>query len=656
MNSYPTVNNLQQFERNISKAITSFLLIIFFITSILFMVIHNQNKSQENIIKTKTIDLAFNTLKNNLSEKLSIISNSTIFVNFLSSGNVTRKELEPRFLTELLPLRSNGVIGYTLLNFENGTQYQAGKNSEYFVTLKLCYLANKLDSENGNCYGLLKLFFSLEKVLDNITHVNSDIHSCKDCNTYSFSMGNTLGTFPIQNQKFFGANITVESQHEHIIYYYLMITFIFLGFSMFYKIKIRAIIIKMISKPLDKLVKSIELGAKIFTNTEALGEINYLSAQIQADRNKLSKINEYKKNAALGLLAAGVAHDIRSPLASMEMSLCLISKEVAQERLLILKMAIQSVRDIANNLLDKYRSNQVYTDSKNISFNSNHDNLNIIRPTLLGSLLEQIISQKRLEWLNRTYHLVSDFDPALKSIWISVAPSDFKRVVSNLLNNAIEACQDSASIHISIRHLINVIELKIIDNGTGIPKGKLDRLFQGESSKPGGNGLGLSGARKYIKSIGGNIAIDSETHNGTVITINFPSMPNPTWFPEKILLSPDDFVIILDDDVSMHTLWLHRLKNHPVKVHIFTTYLEADNWMQLHKFIIDQLILLVDYELSDKSKNGIDFLKSFNKKSRCFLVTSHAEELHIQKDIENLGSWLIPKALVNDVPIVTINY
>jgi uncharacterized protein YqhQ len=97
MNSYPTVNNLQQFERNISKAITSFLLITFFITSILFMVIHNQNKFQENIIKTKTIDLAFNTLKNNLSEKLSIISNSTIFVNFLSSGNVTRKELEPRF-------------------------------------------------------------------------------------------------------------------------------------------------------------------------------------------------------------------------------------------------------------------------------------------------------------------------------------------------------------------------------------------------------------------------------------------------------------------------------------------------------------------------------------------------------------------------------
>ncbi|MDR3478609.1 MAG: hypothetical protein P4M14_11330 [Gammaproteobacteria bacterium] len=389
MSSQKTVNNIYQFEKNISRAISAFLVIAFLITTVLFVFIFYQDRTQQNIIRSKAVDSAFNVFDYALSEKLSIIADSNIFIDFLSSGYETRKELEPQFLMELLPLNSDGVVGYTLVNLDSEVKYYAGTATNQFVTIKLCYLASRLDSNNGNCSGLLKLYFSESKIIKNLLKVNNNIRTCNSCKKYNFVKGHYLGSFPIQEQNEFGAKVTIHDRNENLFYFYLIIVAILFGFSLFYKIKLRKVINVTISRPLDVLVNSIKNRSDITLADEALEEISYLSKQIQADREQISKINDYEKKAAVGLLAAEVAHDIQSPLAVMEIAMANIANDIPSKTYLILKQAVQSMRDISNNLLKYYRqSSKIFEANSTISLaNIDEADGNIVQPLLLSLLL-----------------------------------------------------------------------------------------------------------------------------------------------------------------------------------------------------------------------------------------------------------------------------
>jgi hypothetical protein len=151
MSSLKVDYDIQQFEKKISNAIFALLIVAIAITTILFAIISYQNHLQQKEIESKDIESAINLFQYNLSEKISIIASSNMFIDFLTSGNSTRKNLESQFLTELLPLRSSGIIGYSVINTETRANYHSGNTSDHSLTLKLCYLMNKLDSKNGNC-------------------------------------------------------------------------------------------------------------------------------------------------------------------------------------------------------------------------------------------------------------------------------------------------------------------------------------------------------------------------------------------------------------------------------------------------------------------------------------------------------------------------
>jgi anti-sigma regulatory factor (Ser/Thr protein kinase) len=335
----------------------------------------------------------------------------------------------------------------------------------------------------------------------------------------------------------------------------------------------------------------------------------------------------------------------------MEMSLHILSQGISKEKILIMQMAVQSVRDIANNLLEKYRDNQQEEKGLNSTIISN-DDLNIERPILLYSLIEEITSQKRYEWLQKSCELSFSFMPSAKSVLINVKPADVKRMVSNLLNNAIEAaCDNCAKIHVQLDKVNHFLELRIIDNGIGIPAEKISRFLNGESSKHAGRGFGLSGAKQYMDTLGGKLQLSSQPGKGTTVMLNFIINPHPVWYPDQINLTENDNVVVLDDDVAMQTLWFHRLQSYPVKIHLFTKYNDAFTWIKNNVMVIDKIVLLVDYELAEKSLNGLTLLQHFNVQRHGYLVTSHADEIHIQKEVEKLGVWLIPKTLSCGIPI-----
>jgi signal transduction histidine kinase len=422
----------------------------------------------------------------------------------------------------------------------------------------------------------------------------------------------------------------------------------------------RKILHKKLLSPLIVLVNRIQAVNESHTVT-TLGEIGDVPSEVytikNAFENAMKKLTlEYQrrtqaeKNTAMLDLAARVAHDIRSPLATMEANLHILMRDIPKEKLTMMNIAIQSVRDISNNLLEQYRAKQGNSENTKVIQN-NQDNVNMVRFILLFSLVDQVISQKRYEWLNNSCKLTFDFSPESKSMWIKAAPAEVKRMISNLLNNAIEACDGKAAyIHLNLSIAESFLELKITDNGMGISEDMIESYLNGMSSKHAGDGLGLSNAKNYIESVGGQIDIASTLNSGTTVLLRFIHS-NPAWYPDQILLSKDDEVVVLDDDAAMQSLWMHKLENFPVKTHYFNNYSDAESWIQRNLNQHDKMILLVDYELSCESENGLMLLKRYGLGNNSYLITSHAEEFFIQKEADKLKVRLIPKSLASEVTI-----
>ncbi len=366
----------------------------------------------------------------------------------------------------------------------------------------------------------------------------------------------------------------------------------------------------------------------------------------------LKTATDHEKNIAaieLGHLSARLAHDIYSPLAAMEISISMLTQKVCSRDLLIITNGIQSIRDIANNVLERYR-NPIY-DLSASSSSIPKDDGNLARPILLFIIIEMILSQKRIEWHQSTCKLIFTVTPEAKTTWILAAPNEVKRLLSNLLNNAYEALSETKNgiIKINLQLLQNNIHLLIEDNGIGIPSEKILDVLNGLSLKHHGKGLGLSSAQHYMNEIGGDILLTSI--NGTQVKLIFPKADNITWFSTFIRIEKSSPILVIDDDFSMLVYWEQRIAEIGMTPKLFSTYNKALDWIEKNKELASSATCLVDYELADNTGNGLMFLEKINSNNR-YLITSHAQDIYFQKSAAEAGIWLIPKALANETKLI----
>lgn len=194
-----------------------------------------------------------------------------------------------------------------------------------------------------------------------------------------------------------------------------------------------------------------------------------------------------------------------------------------------------------------------------------------------------------------------DFNPDSYFAFIRAEADPFRRMISNLINNAVEALEGkegAVNLGLSIKN--STIRLTINDNGKGIPKEILEKIRNNivvSSGKNKGHGIGLSQVRETLERNHGQFAITSEVGKGTEITLTFPLITPPRWIAEEILLNRDDTVVILDDDTSIHGAWEMRFKNYTnvVKLKHFTNATEAIDF--INKSDKQKILLLTDFEL-----------------------------------------------------------
>jgi len=357
----------------------------------------------------------------------------------------------------------------------------------------------------------------------------------------------------------------------------------------------------------------------------------------------LSKQNEILKKTEIVKISEQVAHDIRSPLAAINIAISDVSF-IPENKRIIIKSASQRINDIANNLLSKSKN----INKHDIAINSKSESL----PELIFTVIENIVSEKRYEYFNSKLNIQLHVSDSSYTCFSLINLALFKRVLSNLLNNSIEATQSDGCITIHLSCDEQNVTINIQDNGCGIPPEILPRLMEPGFSfnKKNGAGIGLAYAKQYIEQINGKISIHSVVSQGTQVTITLPRTEFPDWFCAIINIDNKSNIIILDDDQSIHKAWDEKF-SHLTEINLLHFY-KASDLIESNHPIAD--LYLIDHELFNGNINGLSVIENLHLNQKAILVTSCFEDNFIRKECTTIGVNILPKPIVPYIPIKMI--
>ncbi|UOF00826.1 sensor histidine kinase [Bdellovibrio reynosensis] len=235
---------------------------------------------------------------------------------------------------------------------------------------------------------------------------------------------------------------------------------------------------------------------------------------------------ETKLAREMAEMARRVAHDIRSPLSALNM-LVGSSQEIAGEPKTIIKQVSQRINDIADDLLShtkKRNSHDEFLKAESHPIARPVSTYKII-PALKSLVVEKQLEFKGHEKVNISLRLNSLPD----ELEIGVPEKILLRIISNLINNSIEAIVDDGSLFIETQQRNNNLIISVIDFGKGIPPDILEKFrnkefasFGKSDSQKSGSGIGLKSAYEQIEDAGGKMSIDSKLDIGTRVSIEIP--------------------------------------------------------------------------------------------------------------------------------------
>ena len=226
-----------------------------------------------------------------------------------------------------------------------------------------------------------------------------------------------------------------------------------------------------------------------------------------------ARVAQSERLASLGMLSAGVAHEINNPLGAILALTALTLEDFKEddpnrENLEEVVKQTQRCRDIVKGLLEFSRHTRVNTELADLN--------EILQDTLA-------LVSKQAQFLNIT--VVTNYDPQLPEVMAD--KSELQQVVMNILINAVQAMQERGAITITTRHNTrdNSVEVLIADTGCGMRPDQIDQIFDPffttkESGQ--GTGLGLSIAYGIITSHHGTISVESEVGKGSTFKIRLP--------------------------------------------------------------------------------------------------------------------------------------
>ena len=300
--------------------------------------------------------------------------------------------------------------------------------------------------------------------------------------------------------------------------------------------------IELVSTFADQAAIAIE-NVRLFESVEA--RTRELAASLEDLRTTQDRLVQTQKLASLGQLTAGIAHEIKNPLNFVN-NFSVVSSELIDELRDALKRPLDDkVRAEISELTDTLRGNL----DKVVQHGKRADAIvkNMLQHSREGSGEHQLVDINAIveESLNLAYHgaraekrefdvlVEQSLDPAAGKV--DLFPQEITRVLLNLISNGVYAtakkAQENGEIYkptltATTKNLGDRVEIRIRDNGTGIPPEVKDKMFNPFfTTKPAGEGTGLGLSISHdiiVKQHGGSIEVDTQPGEFTELRIILP--------------------------------------------------------------------------------------------------------------------------------------
>jgi two-component system sensor histidine kinase VicK len=236
------------------------------------------------------------------------------------------------------------------------------------------------------------------------------------------------------------------------------------------------------------------------------------------DVTKQEKLEEMRKD-----FVANVSHELKTPITSIRgYSETLLENEVDKETnerfLTVINSEAERMARIVSELLQLSKMDVKETQVEKVDFD-------------IVLMIKEVISKVSIQLEQKGQNVIFD---NIEEIFVNADRSSIEQVIFNILTNSIRYTKDGGTINVFVEKSDESIVVKVKDNGIGIPKKDLPRIFErfyrvdkARTREMGGTGLGLAISKKMIEINGGTISIDSEYGEWTEVTIKL--------VPSKIL-------------------------------------------------------------------------------------------------------------------------
>ena len=256
----------------------------------------------------------------------------------------------------------------------------------------------------------------------------------------------------------------------------------------------------------------IDIGLTVTTLSLPDGRSGYLfTFQDVTDIRRLERgARMQQRLAAVGEMAAGIAHEIRNPLASMSGSIQVLRQELplSDDQAQLMDIVLRE----SERLNDTIKSFLAYARPQRVAL-TRLDVRRVVRD--MAMLLRNSAEVRE--------HHVIEVDVPADAVWFEADENQLRQILWNLATNGLRAMASGGRLLMSAAVERDELNISIGDQGCGIPAGELDELFQPfRSSFDKGTGLGLAIVHRIVTDYSGTIQVSSTVGAGTTIRVRLP--------------------------------------------------------------------------------------------------------------------------------------
>jgi two-component system sensor histidine kinase PilS (NtrC family) len=222
----------------------------------------------------------------------------------------------------------------------------------------------------------------------------------------------------------------------------------------------------------------------------------------EADRKREERL------AGVGRIAAGIAHEIRNPLASLSGAIQMLRDDNEDPLTEIAQREVLRLDELVGEFLNSARPIELR-----------------IQPVDVPAIVDEVVAafSQDPRYGEQVDIVVAEEDDGELDDRVELDGARLHQMLWNLLLNAAQAMPDGGTIHLGLRLGLQRVIIEVRDEGTGIPEDELSKVFDPfYTTRQGGTGLGLANVDRLARAQGGAVSIRSKVGEGTSFILDFP--------------------------------------------------------------------------------------------------------------------------------------